>query len=91
MKTHNLVSFFDAHHPSDSYFQANYAGKEILLTHGIKTISAIIADTCADSDCSDCCTKNAGSGGYLVDMEYYTVINNFGSTSVADGTIKFQI
>jgi hypothetical protein len=26
-------------------------------------------DTCGNSDCGGCCTKNA-KGGYLVDMEY---------------------
>ncbi len=54
-------------------------------------ITAIIADTCSDNDCNGCCTRNANARGYLVDMEYWTVISNFGSTEHADGEISFTI
>lgn len=56
------------------------------------TFQAIIADTCADTDCDGCCTRNSHpTTGYLVDMEYYTVVNVFGTTSCADGNIDFSI
>jgi hypothetical protein len=31
-----------------------------------------IVDTCADSDCSGCCTANKGSAEALIDLESYT-------------------
>ena len=51
---------------------------------------ATILDTCRDSDCNGCCTRNA-KNGHLVDMEYYTVMRNFKKLSEADGTISFQV
>lgn len=58
--------------------------------YGDVMFTAIIADLCLDSECDDCCSKNAVNG-YLVDMEYYTVLYNFGSTDYVNGTIQFKI
>lgn len=96
VKSNNIVAFFDANDAdAATNFDSKYGGKYITLTALGKTITAIIADTCGDDDCDGCCTTNAnsqsGSDGYLVDMEYWTVINNFGKLGDADGTIEFTI
>jgi len=31
-----------------------------------------VLDTCADSDCSGCCSENRGSADALIDLESYT-------------------
>jgi hypothetical protein len=36
------------------------------------TIKVTVLDTCADSDCSGCCTQNAQPSGNLIDVESYT-------------------
>jgi hypothetical protein len=56
-----------------------------------KTICALVADTCGNSDCKGCCTINAGRSGYLVDMEANTVLCNFGSLLVANGPICWKL
>jgi hypothetical protein len=37
-----------------------------------KTIKVTVVDTCSDSDCSGCCTKNKGSADALIDIELNT-------------------
>lgn len=71
-------------------WKKNYANKKIRLTKNGKTFEALIADTCGDNDCNGCCFRNS-KGGFLVDMEYYTVLNNLGSTNQASGIIDFEI
>jgi hypothetical protein len=51
---------------------------------------AVIADTCGNSDCDNCCSKNS-KGGFLVDIEYWTAERNLGGADYASGTIEFQI
>jgi len=56
-----------------------------------KTFTAIVADTCADSDCNNCCAINSNkTTGYLIDMEYYTALNLFGTTDCADALHSLQ-
>ncbi len=69
VKSNNIVAFFDAADPNGKNWDKNYKNKKIRLTKGSKTFEATIVDTCADKDCSGCCTKNS-KGGYLVDLEY---------------------
>ena len=69
VQSNNLISFFDSKDPNGVNWKRNYANKKIRLTKGTKTFEATIVDTCGNSDCGGCCTKNA-KGGYLVDMEY---------------------
>jgi len=75
------VAFYDNSDPKGHNFENTYCNKNIKLTgtfNGItKTFTAEIMDTCGNNDCNDCCTKNSQPSGYLVDMEYYTLINNF--------------
>ena len=85
VKSNDIISFFAV---NSSWGQ--FKDKKVQLTKGDVTFTAIVKDTCADKDCGGCCTHNAGSYGYLVDMEYYTVKRHFGSLSAADGSIKFQ-
>lgn len=92
----NLVSFFDNSDAAGKNWNNNYKLKTIKIskTYNGKTVSfdAIIADTCGNLDCNGCCSINAKRyGGYLVDMEYYTVLRNFGSLDAADGSLTFTI
>lgn len=42
-----------------------------------------ILDTCSDSDCGGCCTRNARrAGGVLLDLEYYTAKRFWGGDGV---------
>ena len=90
VKSHNIVSFYDNSDPNGKSFMSKYGGKQIKIKAHGKEITALIADTCGNGDCDGCCRKNS-KGGFLIDMEYWTVKNNFGSTNVVDGTIQFQI
>jgi len=45
---------------------------DLCLRSGQKTIVVTVLDTCADSDCSGCCTQNKGSADELIDVESYT-------------------
>jgi hypothetical protein len=95
VKTTNLVAFYDNSDPTGRNYNSKYAGKTIQLTKVINgktySFSAIIGDTCGNNDCNNCCAQNSQPTGYLVDMEYYTALNNFGSVNAADGTISFAI
>jgi hypothetical protein len=37
-----------------------------------QTIAGLALDTCADSDCSGCCTQNLGNASLLIDVEINT-------------------
>eukprot|EP01084_Bolivina_argentea_P246206 412095_1 len=63
VQTHNLVAFFDASYPNGSYFNNHYGGRNITLTKGDVTITAVVADTCGDSDCNGCCSNNSRPSG----------------------------
>jgi len=45
---------------------------DLCLRHGDSTLVVTVLDTCADSDCSGCCTQNQGSADELIDVESYT-------------------
>ena len=86
VKSHDIISFFSV----DGGWNSKYKDKKVQLTKGDVTFVAIVKDTCGDSDCRGCCTRNAGKYGFLVDMEYYTVKRHFGSTSAVGGSISFK-
>jgi hypothetical protein len=74
VQSHNIVAFFSTHGDNESY-----GGKTLRVSAFDQTFEVQVADTCGDGDCDGCCTKNAKkNGGYLVDMEGYTVMNNYG-------------
>jgi hypothetical protein len=45
---------------------------DLCLKSGTNTIVVTVLDTCADSDCSGCCTSNRGTADELIDVESYT-------------------
>src|SRR4051812_31080345 len=57
-----------------------------LKTSAGTTLPAYTIDTCADSDCSGCCTQNKGSYAKLIDVEENT---NTRLGSTGDSTIQF--
>eukprot|EP01083_Nonionella_stella_P074138 200971_1 len=91
VQQNNLIAFFDINDPNGETFMTNYGGKTITLTKDNTIITALIADSCGDHDCNGCCSTNSQPSGYLVDMEYWTVINHFGDLSSAQGQIDFVI
>merc|ERR1712241_314922 len=90
VRDNNIVAFFTDHGNN-----SKYGNKRIRLKAAGKEIEALIIDTCRDSDCPEvsdgCCSHNAQPSGYLVDMEYWTVMNNFGNVEVVDGQICWQL
>ena len=61
---HNIVSAF----PDFDTLKLH----DLCLRKGQKLIVVTVLDTCADSDCSGCCTQNKGSADELIDIESYT-------------------
>ena len=66
VQSHNIVSVFP-----------NFAAMKLhdlclRSGSGSKMIVATAYDTCADSDCSGCCSKNALPSGNLIDVESFT-------------------
>lgn len=51
---------------------AQYKLKTFRLRKGGHEIDAVVYDMCSDDDCDGCCTKNAGSIGFLIDIEVNT-------------------
>lgn len=95
VKSHNLVAFYDNSDSKGKNWASNYALKTIQITkeYNGKThvFNATIADTCGNQDCNNCCAKNSKPSGFLVDMEYYTVLKNFGTTDAVSGTLSFKV
>jgi len=58
---------------------------DLCLRKGQKLIVVTVLDTCADSDCSGCCTQNKGSADQLIDIESYTNTR----WGVTDGPIEW--
>ena len=61
---HNIVAAF----PDFAVLELH----DLCLKSGTKTIVVTVLDTCADSDCSGCCTENQGTADELIDVESYT-------------------
>lgn len=61
---HNIVAAF----PDYDTLQLH----DLCLKSGDKTIVVTVLDTCADSDCSGCCTQNQADNDQLIDLESYT-------------------
>ena len=78
VKSHNIAAV----HSKDFN---KYKLKTLRLSKGGKTIDAVVYDMCSDSDCNGCCTRNARSTGFLIDIEEHTA-GRFGSRS---GTVDW--
>ena len=93
--THNLIAFYDNSDPKGINFHKYYANKTIEINKEYNgkyyKFNATIADTCGNSDCNDCCRINSQPTGYLIDMEYYTVMNNFQTLNAVKGELSFRI
>lgn len=61
---HNIAAVF----PNMNAYKLH----DLCLKSGSKTLVVTVLDTCADSDCSGCCTQNKGSADALIDLESYT-------------------
>ena len=89
VKSTPIVSFFDSNNPTMSAWKKLYANKKVKITKNGVTFTAIIKDTCADSDTvNNDCTRNA-KGGFLIDIEYWTAKKYLGTTNNAHGTVDF--
>lgn len=62
--SHNIAALFPG-------FE-EYELHDICIRSGDKTMVVTVYDTCGDSDCSGCCTRNKGSADALIDLESYT-------------------
>jgi hypothetical protein len=64
VSAHNIVAVF----PDFDALKLH----DLCLRKDQKTLVVTVLDTCADADCSGCCTTNRGSADELVDVESYT-------------------
>jgi hypothetical protein len=78
VRSHNIAAV----HSRD---YQKYKLKTLRLKKGSKTLDVVVYDMCSDSDCNGCCTRNAKSTGFLIDIEENTA-NRFGSRS---GTVDW--
>ena len=58
---------------------------DLCLRKGSKTLVVTVLDTCGDSDCDGCCTRNRGNADELIDVESYTDAR----WGVPDGAIEW--
>jgi hypothetical protein len=86
VQNNSIISFFSIDGDNTSF-----GNKTMRVSAAGLTVEALVADTCVDSECDGCCSNNADPSGYLVDMEYWTVMNNFGPDVVAHGQICWQL
>jgi len=71
-----IIAFFAKTGNSD--YDSHYMEVHDPVSGKSATVQAI--DTCADSDCDNCCTQNSRGDGFLVDMEINTLRDYFKST-----------
>jgi hypothetical protein len=64
VESHNIVAAFPGFEELELH--------DLCLKSGDKTIVVTVYDTCADSDCSGCCTQNQADNDALIDLESYT-------------------
>jgi len=55
------------------------------------TLIILTADACVNADCDGCCSRDSIATGYLLVMEYYTVMRHFGSDKAVNGLITFRV
>jgi hypothetical protein len=91
VRSHNVCALFSSHEDDD--IDADYANQKIRVRKGggHPTFLCSVYDTCSDADCDGCCTRNAGTSGYLLDVEYWTVLRQYKDIDVADGNVCFQM
>jgi hypothetical protein len=62
--SHNIVAVFPDYN--------QYRLHDLCLKSGTKTLVVTVLDTCGDSDCNGCCTRNKGTADDLIDVESFT-------------------
>ena len=78
VEAHNIASVrFD--HFNDLAFHT------LRVRSGKHELDVVVYDSCADSDCSGCCTRNSRETGFLIDLEVHTA-DRFG---VYDGVVEW--
>jgi len=82
----DIIAFFSSYGDN-----AAYGNKRLRMKVNTTVIEAEVLDTCGDSDCNGCCTRNSQPSGYLLDMEENTVVRYFGYLNAAYGQICWQI
>ena len=79
----NIVAVFNSRDGrNDGEMKKKYAGRTLWVKNKSNgtCMQVKVLDTCADSDCSGCCTRNANAGGgMLIDFEVNTAKRFFGS------------
>lgn len=60
-------------------------GHDICIRSGDRTMVVTAIDTCGDSDCDGCCTKNKGEADALIDLESHTNAR----WGLADGAVQW--
>jgi len=96
VRSHNLVAFYDNSDPNGQNWSKKYANHIIEIRRNFNgryyVFNATIVDTCGNNDCGGCCAANSNKKtGYLIDMEYYTVMNIFGDINAATRKANFTI
>ena len=79
---HNIISI----HEKD---WNKYKLKTFRLRQNGRSIDAVVYDKCADSDCDGCCTQNAGTLGFLIDIESYSCERFSGKKDACDGVVEW--
>ena len=79
---HNIISI----HEKD---WNKYKLQTFRLRQNGRSIDAVVYDKCADSDCDGCCTQNAGTLGFLIDIESYSCERFTGKKDACDGVVEW--
>jgi hypothetical protein len=83
VKSNNIVAVFNSRNGrNDSEMMKNYANRTLWVRNKKNgtCMKVKVVDTCGDSDCKGCCTRNANAGGgMLIDFEKFTAQRFFGS------------
>merc|ERR1712039_658583 len=81
----DIIAFFSSYGDNQAY-----GNKRLRMKINTTVLEAEVLDTCGDSDCNGCCTRNSQPSGYLLDMEEHTVVRYFGYLNAAYGQICWQ-
>merc|ERR1712039_1158227 len=82
----DIIAFFSSYGDNQAY-----GNKRLRMKINTTVLEAEVLDTCGDSDCNGCCTRNSQPSGYLLDMEEHTVVRYFGYLNAAYGQICWQL
>ena len=73
VQARSIVSYFNR---KKAHKFSQFANKRIRVVRAdFGHFDAEILDTCADKDCSGCCSRNAGRTGNLIDVCYFLLLD----------------